>query len=76
MNIEVNERAQGLYEPLFKTVKVNLEIEIVMDETRPVREVVNNVVMDVEHESLTVKDFHKVKVVRATQLLEKPIERT
>tara|TARA_Y100000004_G_scaffold178361_1_gene220872 strand:+ start:591 stop:821 length:231 start_codon:yes stop_codon:yes gene_type:complete len=74
MDIEINKRAEDWYQPLFREVKVNLEFEIILDEKTTVQELVNNIISDVEYESLTTSDFCKIKVVRATQLLEKKIE--
>lgn len=76
MDIEVNQRAVDLG-IVPKTIKINLELEIVLDEKTKVQELVNKIITDVEYESLTTtENFCDVKVVRATQLLEKKIERT
>tara|TARA_A100001201_G_scaffold114831_1_gene98442 strand:- start:415 stop:648 length:234 start_codon:yes stop_codon:yes gene_type:complete len=76
MDIEVNKRAVDLG-IVPKTIKINLELEVVMDEKTKVKDLVNKIVTDVEYESLTTtENFCDVKVVRATQLLEKKIDRT
>lgn len=76
MDIEINERAREWY-PQTREVKINLELKVVMDEKTKVQELVDKIITDVEYESITTtENFCDVKVVRATQLLEKRIERT
>jgi hypothetical protein len=73
MDIKINERARDWY-PITREVKINLELEVVMDEKTKVQELVNKIITDVEYESITTtENFCDVKVVRATQLLEKKI---
>lgn len=73
MDIKINERARDWY-PITREVKINLELEVVMDEKTKVQELVNKIITDVEYESITTtENFCNVKVVRATQLLEKKI---
>jgi len=84
MDIKINERAREWYQPRTKKIKLNFEVEVDVDlyvletlcrEINSVKEdIVQPIVKDIEHKSI---DNHWiVKVVRATQLLEKPIERT
>lgn len=86
MDIEVNERAVDLG-IVPRTIKINLEIEVdtnlLMANTPEGRwtdkftvreDVVQPIVKDIEHK--TMDDRWIVKVVRATQLLEKKIDRT
>ena len=75
MDIEVSQRAIDLgIVPKTRAIKINLELEIVMDEKTSSQELVNKIVTDIEYESLTTtQNFCEVKVVRATQLLEKKI---
>ena len=73
MDIKINERAKDWY-PKTRVVKLNLELEVVMDEKTKVQELVNKIITDIEYESITTTDnFCEVKIVRATQLLEKKI---
>ena len=73
MDIEVKQRAIDLG-ILPRTVKINLELEVVIDEKTTVQELINKIITDVEYESLTTtENFCEVKIVRATQLLEKKI---
>jgi hypothetical protein len=73
MDIKINERARDWY-PITREVKINLELEVVMDEKTKVQELINKIITDVEYESITTtENFCNVKVVRATQLLEKKI---
>jgi len=84
MDIKINERALEWYKPRTKKIKLNFEIEVDVDlyvletlcrEINSVKEdIVQPIVKDIEYKS--IDDHWIVKVVRATQLLEKPIERT
>ena len=76
MDIKINERAREWY-PETREVKINLELKVVLDEKTKVQELVDKIITDVEYESITTtENFCDVKVVRATQLLEKQIKRT